>query len=334
MKYLAALLCLGIIFSVRAQSPLPESFLDGKSVVLISNAPQARPSMTWKEIAETFHPSLVKAGGDPVAYYELESITLSEDVQQGYAAAFLKRQIKSIIILTRKANGQIFLHIAPFTQNRNLVPAGGAWVNSSTQLDGLAEAIVASGKGLRTKNLLALEVPEFLPQEGATATGAAPAGTRRFFARNPLNLDVFKLGIPLSSAVGEGAVLSSYRYDQLGRTPEEISAAQAEEKAGMEAVFKAAYNYQVEFLNTPKADADLLKDRIQFLLVKVEGKEGELMKSMGLPIDNPNERPEIVVKYYIRLIVRDELYIGPTWDAHPDWRVALKQFLENLSIKQ
>lgn len=333
MKYLATILCIGIIFNLRAQSPLPESFLDGKSVVLISNSPQAVPSMTWREIAELIHPALVEAGGDPVSYYELESITLSEDVQQGYAAAFLKRQVKNIVLLTRKANGQVFLHIAPFTQNRNLIPAGGVWVNSHPQLEGLVQAISASGKGVRSKNLLALEVPEFLPQEGSVAGGGS-AGNRRFFARNPLNLDVFKLGIPLTGAVGEGAILSAYRYDQLGRTAEELTAAQAEEKAGMEAIFKAFYPYQVEFLNAPKADADLLRERIQFLLVKVEGKEGELMKSMGLAIDNPDSRPNIVVKYYIRLIVRDELYIGPTWDAHPDWRVALRQFLENLSIKQ
>ena len=37
-----------------------------------------------------------------------------------------------------------------------------------------------------------------------------------------------------------------------------------------------------------------------------------------------------VVKYYIKLIVRDELYIGPVWDADTDWEIALTEFLNNL----
>jgi hypothetical protein len=66
------------------------------------------------------------------------------------------------------------------------------------------------------------------------------------------------------------------------------------------------------------------------VLVKVEGRQADLMKSMGLAPATGAEGSKIVVKYYIRFLVREELYLGPTWDAHPDWRIALRQFLENL----
>ena len=79
-----------------------------------------------------------------------------------------------------------------------------------------------------------------------------------------------------------------------------------------------------------KTNQQLLADRIQFLLVKVEGKQADLMKSMGLERLTGEEGSKTVVKYYIRFLVREELYIGPTWDAHQNWQIALKQFLANL----
>jgi hypothetical protein len=51
---------------------------------------------------------------------------------------------------------------------------------------------------------------------------------------------------------------------------------------------------------------------------------------MGLEPLSGEEGSKTVVKYYIKFLVRDELYIGPEWDADTDWRVALTRFLENL----
>ena len=72
-----------------------------------------------------------------------------------------------------------------------------------------------------------------------------------------------------------------------------------------------------------------------FIALKVvpaflEAREADLLQNMGLPVENPDVQNRIVVKYYIRFLVRNELYIGPVWDAHPDWRVSLENFLRNL----
>jgi hypothetical protein len=327
MKYLSALLLLILIqTSSWSQGGLPDYFLDGKSVVLISNSPQARPAMNWQSIAEIIHSAILEAGGDPVSYFELEDIALSEEIQAGYAAAFIKRQIRSIIIFTRKSNGELAFHIAPFTQNKNLVPGSGAWGIQATSLDQLVENLNNLGKSSRSNNLLVLEVPEFPNSESGIQS------VKKFIPRNPLNLDVFKLGIPLSGSTGDAGLLMSYRYDMLGKSEQTILAEQASERAGLEQLLESHYPFQYEFLTTVKADADLIRDRVQFILVRLEGKEGDLMKSMGLAIENPDEKTRIVVKYYIRLIIRDELYIGPVWDADPDWRKALASFLENLKI--
>jgi hypothetical protein len=327
MKYLSALLLLILIHSSSwSQGGLPDYFLDGKSVVLISNSPQARPAMDWQRIAETIHPAILEAGGDPVSYYELEDIALSEEIQAGFAGAFNKRQIRSIIIFTRKSNGELAFHIAPFTQNKSLIPGSGVWGIQAVSLDQLVENLNSLGKNSRSKNLLVLDVPEFPNSE----SGIQDA--KKFIPRNPLNLDVFKLGIPLSGSSGDAGLLMSYRYDILGKSEQAILTEQASERAGLEQLLEAHYPFQYEFLTTIKGDADLIRDRVQFILVRLEGKEGDLMKSMGVPIENPDEKTRIVVKYYIRLIIRDELYIGPVWDADPDWRKSLASFLENLKI--
>jgi hypothetical protein len=325
MKYLSALLFLLAFFNVLfAQNSLPDQFLDGKAVVLISNAPQARSAISWLDLADQIHPALVEAGGDPVAYYELEDIAISEDVQAGFAEMFNKRLVSNIVILTRKGDGSVELNIAPYARNRNILPTTGIWNLSANSLDQLKESLANLGKVQKTKNLLVVDVPEF--PAGASATANAP----RFINRNPLNLDVFKLGIPLSGSSGESGFLNTFRYDLLGKSKELILTEQKAEKEGLERLFTELYPHQIEFLTDPKTDAELIRDRVQFVLMRVEAREADLLQSMGLPVDNPDFQNRIVVKYYIRFLVRNELYIGPVWDAHPDWRVSLENFLNNL----
>jgi hypothetical protein len=329
MKYLFALLMV-LTFQIpsTAQNSLPETFLDGKSVVLISNSPQARPPLTWEGLANEIHAALVSAGGDPVAYYELENVAISEEVQAGFSAMFAKRMISSMVILTRKANGSLVLNIGPFTNNKNMIPTNGMWSIEANGIESLKESLTAIGQNIKSKNLMVLELPEFPSGANAAATAA-----QRYLNRNPLNLDVFKLGIPLSGSAGESGYLNTFRYDLLGKTEDRILAEQNAEKNGLEAVFTQLYPHQLEFLTSPKSDAELIRDRVQFVLMRVEAREADLMKNMGLSTEGLEDRDRIVVKYYIRFLVRNELYIGPVWDADPDWRKSLENFLSNLKIK-
>lgn len=328
MKYISVLLLIFFqLTNTFAQGAVPDYFLEGKSVILISSSPQARPSMQWHDIATDIHKGLLTIGGDPVGYYELEDIALSQEVQAGYASAFSKRLISAIVLITRKSNGQVSLHIAPYTGNAAIVPASGIWGLEAENIESLLQSLQTIGQQVKSRNYLVLEVPEFPNSE------AGLESSRRFFARNPLNLDAFKLGIPLSGAAGDAGLLMGYRYDLLGKSEQAVIAEQQAEKSGLEQLFDAHYPFQYEFLTNPRGDAELVRDRIQFVLMRLEGKEGDLMQSMGLPVENPEEKTRIVVKYYIRLIVRNELYIGPEWDADPDWRKALTGFLKNLQIK-
>ncbi|MFT7364478.1 MAG: hypothetical protein ACI9UV_002688, partial [Algoriphagus sp.] len=107
-------------------------------------------------------------------------------------------------------------------------------------------------------------------------------------------------------------------------------AEQANQKSGIEEILKQEYAYQVEWLTEAKTNQELIEDRVQFILLKVEGREADLMQSMGLELSPSTDMSRTVVKYYIKLLVRDELYIGPEWDADPDWGVSLRNFLKNL----
>ncbi|MCH6236056.1 NTPase [Cognataquiflexum rubidum] len=329
MKYLLALLTvLALIQPAMAQNALPQTFLDGKSVILISNSPQARPLLSWEALAHEFHPALVSTGGDPIAYYELESVVISEEVQAGFATMFSKRMVSSIVILTRKANGSVTLNIGPFSNNKSMVPTNGMWSMEAGSIQQLNETMTVIGQSIKSKNLMVLEVPEF--PSGANATASA---AQRYLNRNPLNLDIFKLGIPLSGSAGESGYLNTFRYDLLGKSEESVLAEQNAEKNGLQAIFSQSYPHQVEFLTTPKTDAALISERVQFVLMRVEAREADLMENMGLATDSLTDGDRIVVKYYIRFLVRNELYIGLVWDADPDWRKSLENFLNNLKIK-
>jgi hypothetical protein len=325
MKYISTLILFFFLISVsQAQGTLPESFFDGKSIVFISSDPGARPNLTWKQLADSVHSSLVAAGADPVAYFELEQVTVSEEIQADYAKAFNTRQIKNIILVTRQKN-QTSIHVAPFINSGQMIPSTSLFGKVGQDYSEVGSQFEAIGEGRKSKNLLVLDVPEFLSISAQEATA-----TLKFLPRNPLNLNVFKLGIPIAGSSAQSGLLSYFKYDNYGKAPETILAEQANQKSGIEAILKQEYPYQVEWLTEAKTTQELIQNRVQFILMKVEGREADLMKSMGLELSPSIDMNRTVVKYYIKLLVRDELYIGPTWDADPDWRVALRNFLINL----
>ncbi|MFC5626832.1 NTPase [Algoriphagus winogradskyi] len=309
---------------VSAQGALPQTFFNGKSVVLVSADPSARPIMTWEEVADSVHNSLVKAGGDPVAYFELEKVALSEAVQTDFAKAFQQRLVKNIILITRQKN-QMNIHVGSFTGDKNIIPSKSLYGITGADIGAVTGQFASIGELQPTQNLLVLEVPEFLSISNTETTS-----NLKFIPQNPLNLDVFQLGITIEGSSAETGLLSYFRYDMYGKSPEVILAEQAAQKAGIEQVLKQEYPYEIEWLTEAKSEAELIQEKVQFLLVKVEGREADLMKSMGLEPRTDEAASRIVVKYYIKLLVREELYIGPEWDADPDWRVALNNFLKNL----
>lgn len=326
MKYYISLnIILLIHFSTAvAQGTLPPSFFDGKSVVFISTDPSVRPVMSWKEVADSVHHALVRAGADPVAYFELEKVALSEAVQSDYAKSFQQRLVKNIILVTRQKN-QMSIHVAPFSENGQIIPSTALYGVTGENIGEVTSQFGLIGENQVSHNLLVLDVPEFL-----AISSTETSSTQKFLAKNPLNLDVFKLGITIEGSSAETGLLSYFRYDMYGKSSERILAEQVAQKAGIEQVLKQEYPYEIEWLTEAKSEQELIRDRVQFLLVKVEGREADLMKSMGLEPKSDSSSSQIVVKYYIKLLVREELYIGPEWDADPDWRVALNNFLKNL----
>jgi len=326
MKYNILLILIFLInFQlVLAQGSLPQSFFDGKSIVFISTDPGARPVMTWAEVADSVHHSLVQAGADPVAYFELEKVALSEAVQADYAKSFQNRLVKNVILVTRQKN-QMSIHVAPFSGDGKIIPTTALFGVSAADIGTVTSQFALIGQIQPSRNLLVLDVPEFL-----SINSTETSSSQKFLAANPLNLDVFKLGITIEGSSAETGLLSYFRYDMYGKSQETILAEQAAQKTGIEQVLKQQYPYEIEWLTEAKTEQQLIRDRVQFLLVKVEGREADLMKSMGLEPKTDPSASRIVVKYYIKLLVRDELYIGPEWDADPDWRVALNNFLKNL----
>lgn len=325
MKYLFFIFGLfGVCFSVFSQGTLPETFFEGKSVVLVSNDPGARPMLSWQQVADSLHTALVKAGADPVAYYELEQVTLSEEIQADFAKAFLQRKVKNIIFVTRKKS-EVSIHVGSFSEDGKMINSTALFGISANDVPAASEQFSALGKGKKSKNLLVIEVAEF-----PRISTQEPVSTLRFLPRNPLNLEIFKLGIPIEGSSAQSGLLSYFRYDLYGKSQEAILAEQEAQKSGIQQVLEQEYPYQTEWLTEAKPDQELISNKIQFVLTKVEGREADLMKSMGLDPAGLADPTRNVVKYYIKFLVRDELYIGPVWDADPDWKKALLDFIKNL----
>lgn len=325
MKYLFFVFGLfGVHFSAFSQGTLPETFFEGKSVVMVSNDPGARPALTWQQLADSVHTALVKAGADPVAYFELEQVTLSEEIQADFAKAFLQRQVKNIIFVTRKKS-EVSIHVGAFSGDGKMINSTSLFGVRGNDVPAASEQFAALGTGRKSKNLLVIDVAEFprISTEEAVST-------LRFLPRNPLNLEIFKLGIPIEGSSAQSGFLSYFRYDLYGKSQEAILAEQEAQKSGIQQILEQEYPYQTEWLTEAKPDEELISNKIQFVLTKVEGREADLMKSMGLDPEGLADPSRNVVKYYIKFLVRDELYIGPVWDADPDWRKALRDFVQNL----
>lgn len=326
MKYIGSVLLFFLsLGGVFGQGGLPASFFDGKSVVLVSSDPGARPVLSWKELADSVHVFLVESGADPVAYFELEQVALSEARQSDYAKAFAQRQIKNVILVTRKKEN-LSIHVGPFSGDGKIVSSTSLFGITGKDWDEAGSQLAESAKTTRSKNLLVIDVAEF-PQISSQETARSE---QKFLPRNPLNLEVFKLGIPLEGSSAETGFLTYFRYDLLGKSQEAILAEQNAQKTQIQGLFESLYPHQIEWLTEAKTNEQLVRDRVQFLLVKVEGRQSDLMASMGLEPLKGEEGAKTVVKYYIKLIVREELYIGPEWDADSDWRKALTNFLTNL----
>ena len=326
MKYISIVFFfLGFSGLALSQGNLPNTFFEGKSVVVVSIDPSARPAMTWQVLADSIHPYLVEAGADPVAYFELEQVALSEARQADYAKAFLQRKVQNIILVTRQKD-KLSVHVGPFSGDGKIIASTALFGVSGKDWVEAGNSLVRAGKSKKTSNLLVIDVAEF-PQISSQETAQS---VQRFLPRNPLNLEVFKLGIPLEGSSAETGAMSYFRYDLFGKSEAAILAEQATQKTQLQSIFETIYPYQIEWLTETKTTQQLIADRIQFQLVKVEGRQADLMKSMGLEPLSGEEGSKTVVKYYIKFLVRDELYIGPEWDADTNWRVALTRFLENL----
>lgn len=325
MKYLLFVFGLfGTHFFAYSQGSLPETFFEGKSVVMVSNDPGARPTLTWQQVADSIHTALVKAGADPVAYFELEQVTLSEEIQADYAKAFLQRQVKNIIFVTRK-KAEVSIHVGTFSGDAKMVNSTSLFGVGGLDVPAVSEQLAALGIGRKSRNLLVIDVAEF-----PRISTQEAVSTLRFLPRNPLNLEIFKLGIPIEGSSAQLGFLSYFRYDLYGKSQDAILAEQVAQKSGIQQILEQEYPHQTEWITEAKPDEELISNKIQFVLMKVEGREADLMKSMGLDPASLEDPSRSVVKYYIKFLVRDELFIGPIWDADPDWRNALRNFMQNL----
>ncbi len=114
----------------------------------------------------------------------------------------------------------------------------------------------------------------------------------------------------------------------------------------------SGYPWKYELIDYSVGEEQLLKDGFQYVLLRLNTSGYSIRQMLGYEL-NQGETDYITVlkkpdgtvtfrsipitapvyKYYIKQLVRKEIYIGDTWDGDESWEAALDHFLSNLRDK-
>lgn len=321
MKYLLSVLLIIFCLAVEAQSlpwnqlqinqQLPENLLNGRTAVLIQT-PSAgiTQQQPWQLLAQKIHPKLRAMGIDPVAYYDYHAVDAGPDVLTAFSKTFRERAIDQLMILQK--NGSYTLTLLPLGKEEIFDVGAQAWQQKAATPELLMNSLQSALQtaSLREGNLLILEVPEFY--------GATPDFTikRRFFSYPP-DLKLDKFAVP------------AYGLFQTGDSLQEVRN------------IMQAYPFAWGITELGTSEENLrLKQGYQFVLLYMQTQPSNIRKYLQYPDEGdatleqaPSyNAPEVpMYKFYIRHIYSGEVYTGTYWDADPEWRVALRNFVQGLN---
>jgi hypothetical protein len=331
---------------------LPEDILQSKSVVFVSVPPISKSSSErgdWKSFASEAHTFFKQIGVDAIAYYYLDDIFASPEVSAEYAEQLASRQVKYIIVLSKvflkiknKESLRYVIAITPFSNDSQFIANGQkAYKDQNKDLEKAMKKIysITIRKDYVKTNNLILDNPEFF--------GGIPLFSGRRMETFPEDLRADKLAVPgfQPAEIPEdrpGGVLNNRIAKEVEKSNESVEQLNLE----LNGMF-AGYPYKYGLVDYTQNDRQLIRDGYLYILLRA-GTSGRSLKEMlgyetleaesdyitvkkkpdgtitlrTIPADAP------VFKYYIRSLVRDEVYVGESWDADETWQDALKNYMD------
>jgi hypothetical protein len=336
------------------RSELPDDILQKRAAVFIS-APQKSAQSSergdWKSMSFQAHDYFKQIGIDAAVYIYLDDALAGPDASQMYAKYLTEREIKYIIILSKvlvKSGNKIdTTHVAVITQfngQPDFISNGQkAWKDQNKDVDRIMRNIYRIAVRLEFKrtNFLIIDQPEFIG-----GISIIPARRNESF---PTDLRVDKIAVP---KYVDYEIPSGYPHspinNRISGEIDESNKINSRLNARLESIF-SAYPWKYELVDYGAGEEQLFKDGFQYVLLRLNTAGNSIRQMLGYELNEGEtdyitvlKRPDgaitfrsipvsaPVYKYYIKHLVRKEIYIGEVWDADETWDSALEHFIANL----
>jgi hypothetical protein len=279
-------------------------FLRSRTIAIIDAPAAASTEPAWQAIADEVHPILRNASIDVIAYYELQTLLSGPDATRSFLEDIRSRDVANVVVIDKQAGTT--LTVAQLGEEELLSPTGSVWQTTAPSpkeaANELSKAVAAAG--LFNQNFLIGEVPEFFSK--------TDIGFKRRFFSYPLDLKLDRLAVP------------AYTFTLSGN----------DSTAALQSVMQA-YPYEWGITEPGTEEDNLrLKQGFQFVLLYLHASPNSVRELLEY-LPNEDSQPQLqytgedqqpVYKFYIRQIANNEVYMGSTWDASPNWEQALRNF--------
>jgi len=310
MRLLIALLCPilsygQVLFSeLPASTSLPEKILSSRCAVLYSH------TLTEKELNDV-HTTMVRAGVDAVAYFEIDRVFAGSDIELAFSQYFIKREISTFVVI-EKNNASFRLTATPFNGKINIIDNDqAAWhVEDPSLKETLRIFYNTAFNTLKKQNMLINDVPE------TELVIPVIAGRRSELFASDLKVDrlaVQKFGeASLDQELEEIMKAYPFKYALVDNTIAEPE------------LRKQGYFYILRFVNTRGSAAkqllgyEISKSETAYASISYSA-SGEKVKT--IPSDHT------IYKFYARQIEFNNVFLGTKWDADESWQQALRNFI-------
>lgn len=323
------------------QPHLPKYLLSRKSAVFVS-VPRSKDNPNirtdWKQLSEKVHQAFRRMKIDAVAYYYLDDVFASPDVNEAFTKEMEKREIKYIIVLEqRPANNagveSFAITISAFNDKKTYISERQkAWRTEGPILDVLLSEMRKDvfRAEMKLENYMIPDVPEFFTDTKILKGKRIPTYA--------MDLKVDKLVIPrfqkyqmedsalLSEDTRQKIAVYNKQVDQKNRRLEEIM-----------------LDYPMQYVfSESNSDDDIYNQGHQFVLLAIQGTGKTVKQMLDFEIDayetdyvtiqagstlNTLPVDAIVYKYYVKHVYTKDVYIGLRWDADLTWEESLENFI-------
>lgn len=301
----------------------PQDILSTKSLVLIS-APVEAPPGEWKKPAEEMQAFFGEAGIDAVAYFNLNRKFTSPDFEADIPKLISDRKIKNLIFLIiGEKEEESIIGFGAYNNKPGMYDQGSPfWTRSFTDIETVFEEMALrfkTGAFPRT-NLLVNDSPEFFDF------------TRPSFAANyasfPPELGSKVIGVPtLGSESGKAGthLMVSDNFHNPAR-PERLL---ADRNNALQAVTVDSLmnTRRVDLKNT--TEALLRRDGVTHMLYYVAG-DSEYIYRLFRFKGREDVPASYLVKFFLKDLRNNNVFLGRSWDASPDWQEALDSFMAQI----